>query len=920
MLFPTFSLSKPGVGLLIRCLVVATAMTALSSAHAGDSTNVTPGDGPQCALIAPATVSFNTVMQPSLTIPLRSNCTRYPVKWEWTAPPLDYTSRNLSGANAIFAPLFANQSMSWSYDNRKVTNTNTINLTFTTTGTYTFATRAKDADYIPPNNQPAGFWGPWGKPGATSIDTSDAWRTITLTCQPQSETRSLGVGGNALCTGGQVSSTTETRTFCADSATPTWGAWTPSTSCACPSGTAWNGSVCVPVPTCTVAATPPIQVPGQPVQWNATCDTPPSVVTWVVTSTPPATVCTAGLSCAQTYPDPRTVCYSVRGSNVSGQGPASTPSCVTVACPAPSVWSAGARACGLPPTITSPVFPVGQPQPPTVSVTITGTPPVTCSGNSLPIGWTMSAACALTTSTPGIPMPVVPASCTVTATNAWGTDTKPCIAQNEPVLSCETRWEQTPLVLGTSNYISPKSQDFLEGLNAASPTSIVLDSEDKILSSIKGQAKLLISTTSADSYTVACDGAPVFSEQGPIETSTGASSALVEYEKKYAFSPSSYRGYFKVNEQTHSRVDSRSDTAWISYTDTLGNDTGYRAYTPVNYAITTSQAASDPPASPVCTVTVRKAATGQTATCASAANRIVDSSRNSYCTLNVSMLELLYNYYDSNGRAQSSSGVYPAGVPTTSVTSSTLTPTLSALRSPNRAFLRGALFATGIELGGSYAPPSTTPTPTVAPFQNSDVTCRKRAITLATPNPTWNNFTVPFVQTYTSGASLNPVQRAISSASTMGNGAYLGPGYGGNGSIYAPPTSYNEVIDSQNSQYELECSYTGQGFNGGTGARESVSCSAWYTYTPGAVCAPDVAIAQGPTGTLFAGGSAIYTGYLAGWKGTVKYLGDRLKLTGTDGIDRVDVGFPSTWADRPTLQSFVWGPRQKDRQRLPGFS
>jgi hypothetical protein len=427
----TIASSAATLGAVAVTAIVASLGFA-GTVHAGGSEDVVPGDNPICTMSTSGSFSFNTLLTDTLTVNLTGNCTRYPVLWEWTGKPLAYGLRNMAGDNIWFAPLLASGVMTWTYDNRKVTTVNTIPLVFNRTGTFTFAVRAKDAEYIPPNNQPAGFWGPWGAAGTMIGDTNGGYQDITLSCYPQSQTRAAGTGGALTCSGGQVSSITETRTFCADSVTPGWGAWTPTVGCACPVGTTWNGAACVPVPTCSVTPSPSSLAPGQTANWAVSCNTPATAVTWTTSTPPPAgvPVCTTGNSCAQTYPTPGSFCYAVSGTNISGAGPTSASSCVTVACPAGQVWSAALRSCGIPATITPPTFVVGLPAPTTIPMTTTGTPAISCTGFNLPAGWTIGMVgtnCTLTPTVPNAIVPLVPAGCTVTATNAYGFDTRACV-------------------------------------------------------------------------------------------------------------------------------------------------------------------------------------------------------------------------------------------------------------------------------------------------------------------------------------------------------------------------------------------------------------------------------------------------------------------------------------------------------------
>jgi hypothetical protein len=900
---------------LFRALatIAVFASASFTGAVHADSTTVTPGDGPQCVLNAPATASFNTVLQPSLTLTLRSDCTRYPVLWEWTAPPLDYTNRNLTGQNILFTPLFANNKMKWTYDNRKVTATNSVDITFTATGTYTFATRGKDADFIPPNNQPAGFWGPWGRPGANTIDESGAWKTITLTCQPYTETRAGTPGGTNTCTGGRIPTQSETRTFCGDSVTPTWTPWTPVQSCECPVGQTWNGSVCVPVPTCSVAPTPPVTTPGQSVRWDVSCDTPATSVNWTLT-TPPivgVTACASGTQCTQTYP-PSTVCYSVQGSNVSGVGRVSSPSCATIACVAPEVWSHVARSCGVPPTITSPIFNVGSPQPPQISVTTTGTPPLTCSSANLPTGWSMSAACALTTSTPSTPMPPVPTNCTVTVTNAWGTDTKPCIEQTQPAPYCQARWNTTPFVLTTTTSVRPRSRDYLAGLGASPGETAIFEGEDQIPVSKTGRAELLITTGNSDTYSINCDGTPNVIASPPLAATTRSATAVIEYARRYAVSPSSYQGYLPVNGITKSIVNFDSNYRWISYTDAdTGTPQGLWVYAPVTYSVNLNQAASSPPTNPVCRVTVTQANTGATAQCSSQATTIVDSGTQSYCSLNVSMV--LRQWYQQNPVRD---WVNSPPADTSTLTDSRDNTSLNAIRSPNVAHLNATLRTNGVQLqSGAYLPPSSTVVGNGAwllPFNDSSVQCRRRSKTAGNINPAWQPIDIPFAQTGAWGASLASAgslwPSGGSSAYTLRSGPTI---YGAQSNNNPRPlngilTSWGESIDSENSEYEMECSYTGRGRNNLTGQPETVSCSGWYTYTPGAICQPNVAFSVGASGTLFANGTSQYDGYSAGWKGVVRFLGDKITLKGNDGTDKLVVqSGTGVIPGKPKLQSLV---------------
>ena len=599
---------------LVAWAAALVAITSLlpTQAHA-DSTGVIPGDGPQCVLSMPGTATFNTTLTNALPIVLTGTCTRYPVKWEWTGNPLSYGGRNMTGDNYVFQPLFDAGIMTWTYDNRKVTTTNTITLTFNRTGTFTYAVRAKDADYIPPNNRPAGFWGPWGAAGASTIDSSGAWRTITLTCSPLAQTRVVGPGGTGVCTGGQIPSTIETRTFCADSISPIFGPWIPNTSCACPVGTLWNGTSCVAPPVCTVAPNVTNSTPGQAVTWITSCDTPPTTITWRVTSPPPPTLCVSGATCVQTYVDPRTVCYAVTGTNTSGTGPESPAACVSVACPAGQSWSGVANACGIPPTITGPTFVVGILPPATITPTVTGTPTITCSASALPPGWTMNpVTCVLSTTSISTPQPPVPLGCSVTAVNAWGSATQACIAVDSGIAACEAHWQSTPFVLSQSLWENPKA-----------PTAFGLfidDATQRVKRASYGDGTLTVTAANnPNQISVECDGSPQITA-ATISTASGLGSANVRYIRQYALTPFSYLG-------------PPGPAFWVSQPG--NNSNGQWVNPPLDFAMNVSQAETTPPANPVCRVTVRNSTTGVTGTCASPATQIITQGEQLSCGLTI---------------------------------------------------------------------------------------------------------------------------------------------------------------------------------------------------------------------------------------------------------------------------------------------
>jgi hypothetical protein len=897
----TSSRAKSLVGWI--AITTASLLVSVAGVASASSTGVIPGDGPQCRLIAPATASFNTVLQPSLTLNLTSQCTRYPVLWEWTAPPLDYTNRNLTGQNALFAPLFASNAMRWTYDNRKVTSTNVIPITFTATGTYTFATRAKDADYIPPNNQPAGFWGPWGAAGTRSIDESGAWTNITLTCQPQSETRNPTPGGPLACPGGQISTVSETRTFCADSVTPTWSPWTTVNTCACPVGTTWNGSVCVPVPTCTVTPTPPIGAPGTNVTWSVTCDTPASTVTWIPTDPPSTgiTPCASGMSCSQTYPDPDTVCYAVRGTNGSGQGPTSTPACATITCPAPQIWSAVQRACGVPPTISSPTFLVGQPQPSSIPLTITGTPTLTCSASLLPVGWTMSPTCQLTSVNVGQPQPSVPAGCTVTVVNAWGSDTKPCLEVLEPAPSCETWFESSPITLSQTNYVTYRSENF-----NPYPTGAIVFDGDRVIASQSGNAQAAVFMRNADSYTVSCAGGTVASQE-PIDRRTGVARFVARYEQRNALTAGGYAGYLPVNGVTRSYVNANSSSTWISYITPEGEASGQWLNAPIYYSQSTNQTASAAPAQAACTVTVTKASNGQTASCSTPNVPTAANTGAGSCSLDIKMVEFVTKrYFDPNNstRVRTEAGYSPS-IPLNDVISQSLNTDMNYEFTPNRVYLDATLRTRGTQLQNAPFMPPGNFSASLSPFRAPTLSCQKRVKSRNNLTPAWSSFSVPFFYS----ASNNQVSASgdLSNASFALTLAQPFVGFGTYSPVYNNPTSWSDTFDSINEEYEVECSYAGLGYNGQTGATENVSCSARFVHTPGAACRPDAAILAGASGTRYANGSAAYTGYSAGWNGNIRYVGEKLTLTGRGGAD-YDSTFPPValqGQEQPKINSII---------------
>ena len=849
---------------LTSTVLLTTGILLLNTAHA-DSTGVTPGDGPQCALIAPLTVSFNTVLTDRLDIALTSRCTRYPVKWEWTAPPLDYTTRMLSPNNQIFQPLFDSGVMSWTYDNRKVTNTNTITLTFRQTGTYTFATRAKDADYIPPNNQPAGFWGPWGSAGSTTVP----WTPITLTCSPQNETREIGPGGALTCPGGQISTRTETRTFCANSVTPVWGPWTPTTTCACPSGTVWNGASCIPLPVCTVTANPASLAPGGTVAWAASCNVPTTAIDWRLTSVPPpvAGACRNGASCSEAYPEPGRVCYAVKGTNFAGTGPESPPACARVACALPQVWSASTRACGVPPTIQPVAFPVGQPSPTSLPVIVTGTPVLTCSATSLPPGWTMSPTCILTNNVPVSTQPPTPLGCSVTVRNAWGTDSKPCTDFIGGAPRCEVNWERSPIVLSGENYIYPQAKPY------SAIDYILTDYNKRTLVSKSGVGRLNVSIANADSdYVVNCDGAPEI-EKGVLDAGRGNALVRLTYFKKYANAAQAYQAGF-ADYYGNGNYD--NNNAWVEVSPGI-----YRwVFPPFDYTAPASLA-SDPPANPVCRVTVTRASTGQSATCTSPPGGVVVAGERAYCTLPVSMF--VNEYKDEFGVTHTNPDINGVVQPFT------YNPLVQNNNSrfdgippptPTNAFLQADLMAVGIELSnGPYMPPASSPTWNVGPFFNNDLTCRKRVRTASDLSPVWQpSFQIPLNGQYTVSPSITGSTSAQSRAGSVRRSpGFVDSNYGSYGSVYGPPVSWSDRIDTLNSEYEIECSYNGQGYNGNTGSIEAVSCSGWFKYSPGAVCQPQN-MNYTQSGTRYSSGAL--SGYAAAWTGNLRYLGESVALRG----------------------------------------
>lgn len=884
--------------------LVASTLPVLSMAQ---GTNPIPGDGPQCRLQAPATLDFNTVLQPSLTFNMTGLCTRYPVMWEWTAPPLDYTGHNMAGQNALFQPLFDNGTMRWTYDNRKVTTVNTIPITITATGTYTFAVRAKDADYIPPNNQPAGFWGPWGAPGFQNINDSGAWVNITATCHPQSETRVIGLGGGLVCSGGRVSSLSETRTFCADSVTPTWGPWIPATTCECPAGTVWDGAACVQVPVCTVTPSPATVTPGNAVNWTVSCNTPATSVSWTPTD-PPVSVppCTAGLSCNQSYPEPDTVCYSVRGSNAAGQGPASTPACATVACPPPQVWSPTQRACGVPPTITAPVFNVGTPAPATIPVTVTGTAPLTCTASNLPAQFNMSAACQLTTTAVGTAIGAVPTGCVVSVSNPWGTDSKPCSSDTQPPPSCTASWVNTPLALAAPVYRRPSAPIGPPGVTFedANPAA-------RQLAGYNGTGQLAVATSNADSLTVSCSGSPAVTT-GPIDSVTGIASASVAYSSALALEAVNYSqpGVWIANglDPAYGGTNGTYSQYWVDslgwhLVDVLGSDGNtYPAPGWVTYSAPAT-AANNPPAQSTCTVTVRKSSTGQTAQCSTAGNPIIAGGQ-AYCRMSVSAGEWLYRLTDG-----SQTPVKPDDTHTIVQTALSTSAPMVAF-APNTIYAQVQVSAPNVQLqSGPWVPPPGTFNPG-ASWTNPAVTCRKRIITATNTAPTWVSVSLPV--TYMAVSSLPPPW----AASTGSFGLPVSYKYDGNVSstspagMYGEPasTAWRDTVDSVNEQYELECSYVGNGYDNATGNPVSVACSSSWVYRPGAVCQPAATFGSGPSGYLYSDGSRSYTGYVAGWSGKVGFVGEKITLAGNDGVDANSSFFSSTY---PKLNLFGFGASSK---------
>ena len=857
----TLNFSASGVAMFICQKKLARAVATLAAclaaltvggAHAGDSTTVIPGDGPVCTLVMPSTISFNTVLTNSLTVPLVGNCTRFPVKWEWTAPPLDYTGRNMAGDNALFQPLFDSGIMSWIYDNRKVTNTNAINLTFTTTGTHTFAVRAKDADYIPPANQPAGFWRPWGAPGFTTIDTSGAWQTLTLTCSPVDQTRILGSGGVGVCTGGRVSTLIETRTFCADSTTPIFGPWIPSTTCTCPSGKVWDGVSCVPVPICTVRPSNASPTPGQSVPWVATCDLPVTTITWVPTTppAPPVAACPSagGALCTQTYPTPQTVCYSVSGTGIAGVGPTSAPACATVACAPPTLWSAGAAACGTPPTITPPTFQVGFPQPASIPVTVTGTTPL-CSASNLPSGWTMTTGCSLTPAVPGATQPPVPLSCTVTATNAWGFDTQRCLDINFSMPTCSARFNQTPIQM--SRYtLTPTDEYGVQDRYSVPSRSYA--------AGVSGNGNLQINVVNGDSVqSVSCTGISV-----ATPSSTGASGGAqgifdytVAYAKNLGVAASDY---FVTLPEPETQIVTLPDGTTSVF------DVSSR-----HFIIPAQSATPDINAS-VCTVVVKNSSSGLTGTCRSDPVAAVDTSAQKSCQINLSMQRWVYQRASLSDRTlYENRAAVPGGAQV-----NFFTRVFDSFNPPNTSYLTGRVHSSA-QLG---------PVPLSASTQNINVTdslvCKKVLRTSANSTATLAS-AAPFLISPSLQQNIGPIP-----ALGYGGGSEMEIEQVG-AALYTSPydivrdvpsSPLIESFDPGNADYDIECSLSATGFDGSTGAPTSVSCGAYYSYRAGAICRFEGSSGAGLTVTSvrYADGSSgtITSNPNSGYDGAFKYLAE----------------------------------------------
>ena len=841
---------KINLARVITAFALCIAAFTVGSAHAGDSTTVIPGDGPICTLVMPATISFNTTLSNSVTVPLVGNCTRFPVKWEWTAPPLDYTGRNMAGDNALFQPLFDSGIMSWTYDNRKVTNTNTINLTFSTTGTHTFAVRAKDADYIPPNNQPAGFWGPWGAPGFNTIDGSGAWQTITLTCSAVDQTRTVSTGGVGVCTGGRLSTVIETRTFCADSKTPIFGPWVPSNTCSCPSGKVWDGGSCVPVPICTVRPLNPAPTPGQSVPWVATCDQPVTTLNWVPTTppAPPVAACpsTGGALCTQIYPTPQTVCYAVAGTGIAGVGPTSAPACATVACAPPTLWNSGVASCGTPPTITPPTFIVGVPQPPFIPIAVTGTTP-TCSAVALPPGWTMSSTCMLSPTLPGAPQPPVPASCTVTATNPWGSDTKPCIATTFTTPSCSANFTKSPVVLTPYTLFAQSDPIFGRVYN---------DSANPYLAGASGTSTLQIALNNGDTVqSISCTGADGTPTVG---ATSGQANGHYEYAVSYSSLYSVAANTYTVNYSPPIWQYRFTDSNGVEFGDTVGS----RDY---NVPAQTSRRPATPS---VCTVTVKNSVSNLTATCSTTPTEIVDSGTDKFCSIDLSMQRWVYTSGDGTTQRE------PIAELGSAPSSSSFSRDFDPLRPPNTGYLTGRVYSSA-QLGPSALAQGDANT-----TKTDQLTCRKKVRTASNPNAA---FSAPFgisPSTQSNFGSFMLVS-AIRPGGTTMQLERLGPVIAtfGATNIYGTPSS--PVVDSFDpgaTDYDIECTLTASGFDTQAGVAKAVSCGAYYSYRAGAVCQFEGVAGAGVTveTTEFSGGGTAtqYTNPKSEYNGVFKYLAD----------------------------------------------
>ena len=483
---------------------------------------------------------------------------------------------------------------------------------------------------------------------------------------------------------------------------------------------------------------------------------------------------------------------------------------------------------------------MGRIPPGTIQLTKTGTEVVTCSGLNLPPNWAINAtSCSLINQNPIAVQGPVPAGCTVTATNAWGSNTQNCLVVGTDSFACEANWKSTPFLLSQNTFIHPKA-----------PTAYGLFSEDtnrQVKNGISGSNSLTVSASnSPNKIDVVCNGgAQATVTNATIDPVTGQGSANVKYTRATAITD--FLPYDGEYFEPYRLYDPNNPSHW-----------GYTTIWPrLTYSVPNQSAVTEP-ANAMCSVTVTNTTTGVSNTCDAPATPIVDNtadSTQSSCSVN------LYGWTKTDFTAR-----YSPSVPFDSF--------------GNNDIYGASLNANGFLPGpgvNDYSTPNSTGTYSYSNNFVAPLTCHRRVVSAADPLGTWQ-----------------PV--------TLGNGGgptiqrYYNNYYNSGQPVTGTSVNYFQLdtFNAASDDYDLKCEYTATAYNPNTDTKSPVSCSAFYQYRTGAKCELQIESQAGPSGVTVGGVLDHYDGYVAGYAGKVRFLGEKVVHTSTKSDDRIGYIEPSS--------------------------